>query len=257
MVLPVVLVHGGSHGAWCWDPMLEFLDCPALAVVLPPKRLRTGETRRVDAELAEQLAALKIGDFADSIIADVDRTGFDRFVLVGHSMAGLSIPEVARRIPRRVAHLVFVSATTPPEGACVLDSLTPEIREITRDHIERASQEGAEASGVLDEAMARLMFCNDMDEEQTKFVLDRVCTEAVNVAVEPVTRLGVPPELPKTYVRLSRDQSLPPELQAQMIVNLERSPGGRVEVVEIDAGHDVMVSRPRELAAIVNEIASR
>ena len=59
-----------------------------------------------------------------------------------------------------------------------------------------------EGAGVLDEAMNRFMFCNDMDEEQTRFVLDRLSAEAANLLGEAVSRLGVPPTLPKTYVRL-------------------------------------------------------
>jgi pimeloyl-ACP methyl ester carboxylesterase len=225
--------------------------------------LRTAPARILDAALAAELAALKLSDFADSVVADADAAGFDRFVLVGHSMAGLSIPEVARRGPARVAHLVFVSATIPPEGGCAIDTLPAEVREISREAIARAGtvdggervDDGAGETGVLDDGTARSMFCNDMDAERTRFVLERLCPESVNLLNETVSRLGVPPALAKTFVRLSRDQSLPPDTQSQMIANLERSPGGRVDVVELDSGHDVMVSHPRELAALVARIA--
>jgi pimeloyl-ACP methyl ester carboxylesterase len=242
--------------------MLPFLEGPALAVDLPPKRLRVAPVPPVDAALAAELAALKISDLAESIVADADRAGLDRFVLVGHSMAGLSIPEVARRVPHRVAHLVFVSASIPPEGGCVIDTLPPEVREITRDAIARADDvtgergETAGETGVLDDDTARTMFCNDMDEDRTRFVLDRLCPESINLITETVSRLGVPAALPKTYVRLARDQSLPPDTQAQMIANLEQSPGGTVDTVELDSGHDVMVSHPRELAVVVRRVAA-
>ena len=255
--LPVVLVHGGSHGAWCWDPMLPFLDGPVLAVDLPPKALRRGGMDAADPASVAQLAALKIADLAESIIADVDAAGFARFVLVGHSMAGLSLPEVARRIPDRVAHLLFVSASIPPDGGCVIGTLPEEVREFTREAVARAEEGALGSAGVLDDETARFMFCNDMDEEQTRFVLDRLGPESVSLISEPVSRAGVPPELPKTYVRLSRDQSLPPDTQSAMIANLEASPGGAVEVLELDSGHNVMVSHPAELAAVVARIAAR
>jgi hypothetical protein len=35
----VVLVHGGYHGAWCWDRLLPWLDVPTLAVDLPSRTL--------------------------------------------------------------------------------------------------------------------------------------------------------------------------------------------------------------------------
>ena len=38
-----VLVHGGAHGAWCWQPLLTHLDGRSLAVDLPPKSVRGEE----------------------------------------------------------------------------------------------------------------------------------------------------------------------------------------------------------------------
>ena len=92
--LPVVLVHGGGHGAWCWEPTIEHLASDVLAVDLPPKSIRGGDGRF---DRPPELLTLTVSDFAESVLADVDAAGYDRFVLVGHSMAGLTIPEVARR----------------------------------------------------------------------------------------------------------------------------------------------------------------
>lgn len=95
-----------------------------------------------------------------------------------------------------------------------------------------------------------------MDEEQARFVLERTGTEAAVVLAEPVTRAGIPRELPKTFVKLLRDQSLPPAHQDVLIDNLRASPGGDVDVVTIDSGHDVMISRPKELADVLNPITA-
>jgi hypothetical protein len=99
------------------------------------------------------------------------------------------------------------------------------------------------------------MFCNDMDDTQTQFVLDHCGTEAPGVLIDPVDRESIPPETPKTYVRLLQDQSLPLATQDEMIANLGTVPGGPVAVVEIDAGHDVMISDPRALAKVLNQVA--
>ena len=100
------------------------------------------------------------------------------------------------------------------------------------------------------------MFCNDMNDQQTRFVLDHLSPEGTNLIGEAVSRSGMPRTLPKTYIRLSRDQTLAPDIQSRMIANLESSPGGTVDVVELDTGHDTMISHPRELAALVNRIAA-
>ena len=69
--------------------------------------------------------------------------------LAGHSLAGLTICEVARHSPERVAHLVFVSALVPPEGMNAVDAMPPEL-------IERVA-------GGLTEEIVVDMFCNDLD----------------------------------------------------------------------------------------------
>lgn len=250
---PLVLVHGGGHGAWCWEPLLAHLEVPAIAVDLPPRSIRGGTGRHAD---LPELATLTIGDFAASVLADADAAGYERFVLVGHSMGGLTISEVARRAPTRVAHLVYVSAIVPPEGRSAIEAMPVELRKPTRAAIDAARGGGTNPVGGLDETALRFMFCNDMDEEQTRFVLDNTGTEVAVALAEPAWRAGIPAELPKTYVKLLRDQSLPSELQDNLISNLEASPGGAVEVVTLDTGHDVMISRPRELAPVLNRVAA-
>jgi pimeloyl-ACP methyl ester carboxylesterase len=230
---PLVLVHGGAHGAWCWEPTIPYLDGDVVAIDLPPKSIRTGPDRL---ESPPELDDLTIGDFADSALTDIDAAAFDRFVLVGHSMGGLTISEIARREPDRVEHLVYVSCIVPREGESAMEALPTVLLETMPDAVE--------------------MFCNDMDEDQTRFALDNMSTEAAQVLHERAVRSGIPPELPKTFVRLLQDQSLPLIDQGVYVQNLRDCPGGDVDVITIDAGHDVMISRPKELADVLNPIAA-
>jgi pimeloyl-ACP methyl ester carboxylesterase len=248
---PVVLVHGGAHGAWCWARLLAHLKGETLAVDLPPKAVRGV---RNPSPMPEELASTTIDDFAGSMIADVDSAGFDRFVLVGHSMGGLTIAEVARRVPKRVQHLVFVSCMVPPEGGLVVDGVPSDSQSRARELVDDATS--SPSGGGLDETTIRYMFCNDMDEEQTRLVLDHTGPEALGVFGERVTRRGIPPDLPKTYIRLLKDQALPPADQDRAIANLRESPGGTVDVVELETGHDVMISSPAQLAQVLERLAA-
>ena len=253
MSLPIVLVHGGAHGAWCWAPLLAHLDGQTLAVDLPPKAIRGV---RNPSTVPEELASTTIDDFAASTIADVDAAGFERFILVGHSMGGLTIAEVARRVPERVAHLIFASCMVPPEGGLAVDGVPSDSQSRARELVDDATT-SPPSGGGLDEATIRYMFCNDMDEEQTRLVLDHTGPEALGVFGERITRRGIPRELPKTYLRLLQDQALPPADQDRAIANLRESPGGTVDVVELDTGHDVMISSPAQLARVLEPLAAK
>jgi pimeloyl-ACP methyl ester carboxylesterase len=223
-----VLIHGGAHGAWCWQPLLEHLDTPALAVDLPGRAGRPGD-----------LETLAVRDFAAAVVEDIEKAALSRVVLVGHSMAGLTIPPVLERIPERIASVVFVSCVLPREGQSVLDAIqTPE------------AQRPRSPGDGLPEERAREMFCNDMDEAQTRFVLERLCPESVRVMNEPARTAGLRLPVPRCYVKLLRDQALAPAFQDESI----RNAGPGCTVYELDTGHNVMISRPRELARILNRL---
>lgn len=254
---PLLLVHGGAHGAWCWEPLLARLDGTAHAVDLPPTAIRRPATRHSS---PPELATLTTADWADAVLHEADRLGWDHFVLVGHSLAGLTIPTVARRAPERVRHLVFVSAMIPPEGGSALDAYNPDHHEQALASIDDARPPDSDSepgAAGLPENLIRTMFCNDMTDEQTRFVLDHCGNEVFGTLTEPVTRAGIPPTIESTYVQLRRDQALPPDTQARMIEMLRASPGNPVSTVELDSGHDVMISHPELLAPVLDDIARR
>jgi pimeloyl-ACP methyl ester carboxylesterase len=249
--LPIVLVHGGAHGSWCWEPTLPFLEGTVLAIDLPPKAIR-GVIN--PSPMPPELATTTLNDWARSALADIDAAGIDHFVLVGHSMGGLTIAEVARRVPERIEHLVFVSCMVPPEGGLVVEGVPATSSAAAQEIVLAETEEPVTTRVGMDEASIRRMFCNDMDDAQTQFVLDHTGTEAFAVFGERVSRGGVPPGLPKTYVRLARDQALTPSDQDTAIQRLRESPGGDVNVVELDTGHDVMISAPKVLATALHQI---
>jgi pimeloyl-ACP methyl ester carboxylesterase len=229
----IVLVHGSYHGAWCWERLLPLLRTPAVAVDLGG----AGGTE----------GAPSLGDFRDTIERAVLESGWDRVVLVGHSMAGLTVPAVAARIPSRIAQLVLISGIVPPEGRALIDTLPW----VSRCYLRLALRRGA-AAAPLSPRVARSLFCDDLDAATAARVLERLRPEPLRLFFEPVSRLGLPADLPTTYVTLRRDRAVSP---AQQRAAACRLPNASLE--EVDAGHDVMISRPAALAAILERLANQ
>jgi pimeloyl-ACP methyl ester carboxylesterase len=230
-----VLVHGGYHGAWCWDRLLPWLGTPTLAVDLPGRGSHPMDLDDVTIEVG-----------ADSVLDDIDAAGFDRVVLVGHSLAGVSLPVIAGRLGQRVVHLVFVSCLVVPDGQSVV-TMTP-LGE--REQLDRRLRTGAGETSVLSSEHHRALLGNDLDEEQWSHVLAHVGPDSMRFFTDRVPWGARVHDLPKTYVRLLQDQAVPLAEQDEMIRRL----GPGVTVHDIDAGHQVMITKPRQLAAVLAPI---
>jgi pimeloyl-ACP methyl ester carboxylesterase len=217
--MPMVLVHGGGLGKECWDRFLPHLDGDAVAVDLPGRGDRPGD-----------LSTIHVADFVDAVVDELVSRDLHDVVLVGHSLAGLTIPQVAGRVPERIRALVFVSCTVPRDGQTTYDTLDPEIQ---------ALSDGApsEAVGALDPEIATAVFYNDVtDPAVLDWGLSLLLPEA-------------PADLRRVWIRLTNDVIVAPEKQDRYVENL-----GGCEVLELDAGHMAMISRPRDLAALLTTI---
>jgi pimeloyl-ACP methyl ester carboxylesterase len=233
--MTTVLVHGGGFSGSCWDEICPFLDGPR-AVDLPGRGRHPGD-----------LATLTVADFVASVVDEIVGNDLSEVTLVGHSLAGITLPGVAEAIPERLNRLVFISCAVPPRGTsvnAVLSAFSPNAAVIAH----RAGRALNDSRGVLQRDLATAMFCNDMDPVQTESTLARMVPESARVMAEPADLTGLRHPIPRTYVRLTLDAAANLETQDRMIGNL-----GGAEVVDLEAAHMAMISRPGELARILNQ----
>jgi hypothetical protein len=79
--------------------------------------------------------------------------------------------------------------------------------------------------------------------------LSLLVPEAPASISDPMVLSTMPRSVRRVWVRLTRDQIITPAKQDGFVDNI-----GGAEVVELDAGHMAMISRPEELAAILNAV---
>jgi len=237
MAISVVFVHGGGHGAWCWSETSRLLAQRSVAVDLP------GRGKRADFP-----GPATLRDLYEAVLADVDEAELDDLILVGHSLAGVTLPAVAHSLGRRVRHAVYVSAIVPGPGQSPLTAVYGAL----------ARPLGALVRiGPARVAPSKRLVCsryfNDIPSERHDAFHAQLCSEWTRLMTEPVKITSQDVDTPSTFVRLARDKQLPPRRQAQMVARL----GAECEVVTLDSGHDPMLSRPEELAAVISGIAER
>jgi pimeloyl-ACP methyl ester carboxylesterase len=231
---PVVLIHGGGLDSRCWDRLAPLIDGPVLALDLPGRGAHPAP-----------LASVGFGDCAASVRDDIDRAGFNEVVLVGHSLAGCSMPAMIGLLGERVRHAVFVACTVPEDGHSAFDTLDPEIQAMAR-----AAGEPAEPR-PMDAAMAKVVFGNDLDDEQFAWCVARLVPEAPRLTSDPVDLSPLRTSMPRTWVRTLQDIIVPAPKQERFAENV-----GDCPVVDLDAGHMCMVSQPERLADILAGIAA-
>lgn len=232
----LVLVHGSGFDASCWELLLPHLRTPAITVDLPGRGSRPAD-----------LSSVGLDDFAAAVAEDIAATGWERVVLVGHSLAGLTIPRVAGLLPDVIARLVFISSNVPAHGQSCLDTLDTALADGVRANI--AGNGGV--SPVLEREMSRGLYGNDLDDDQFEWMVEHSLPESGRVLLDPCDLSGLAHPIPRTWIRLLRDQAGTVEMQDQFIVNL-----GGADVIDLDAGHMVMISQPAALAAVLDSLAA-
>jgi pimeloyl-ACP methyl ester carboxylesterase len=237
MALPgLVLVHGGAHAADCWDLTVAELarrepELRVLAVDLPGRGSRPAD-----------LSTVTIADWVDSAVADIEGAGFGDVVVVGHSMAGLTVPGIVAKLgAARVREMILLAAFVPPQGSSLVDTLRGPLAPVAR------SARRLPRSFELPHAVARFAFCNGMTPEQRKFAISRLCGESPNVIFERVDRSDLPEDVPRTWIMTLRDRALSVRQQRNAIEWL----GGVDTMVCLDGCHNAMFSHPERLAAIL------
>jgi pimeloyl-ACP methyl ester carboxylesterase len=228
------LVHGGYHGAWCWEHLTPLLE-------------RAGHDV-VTMELPLEDSAATFDTYADVVCAALDGHG-DDVVLVGHSYGGNTIPLVAARRPLR--RLVYLCAMIPDVGRSLAEQLTDK-PEMLNPAYERGlsglDEQLRQRWADLD--IAREVFYGDCKEQSAQAALGRLRPQSVYPAIQPCS-LAEHPRVSTTYIVCRDDQMLRPEWSRQAA--RERL---TAELIELPGHHSPFYSRPSVLADVLLGLAN-
>ena len=230
--LPIVLVHGAWHGAWCWSALQAELDRRGLAsyaVDLPGHGAST----------------LPLGDLhgdAQLVADSIDALGCD-VVLVGHSYGGSVITEAATRTSR-VRHLVYLTAFVPDDGESLmglLGSMPP-----ADVPLSAAMLPQEDGTSLIDPAGAVAAFYAECPPAVADAAIRRLSPQPFATFTQPTT--GAPwRTIASTYVRCTKDQAIHIDHQTLMA-----SRCGDVRTLETD--HSPFASAVEGTADIVESV---
>ncbi|HEX7246857.1 MAG TPA: alpha/beta fold hydrolase [Actinomycetota bacterium] len=228
---PIILVPGFWLGAWAWREVVDLLGVDGhdvTALTLPG--LESVDTDRSSITLNDHIEA----------ICDAVRAADEPVVLAVHSGAGVPGYGATDRVPERIAHMVYVD--TGPSTAA-LDPDFDDVEHPLPSHDQLAEQENLD--GLTDEHLET--FRRRAVPEPAGAMRD--APELTNDA-----RLDVPSTVIATAYTSQDYRDAAAEGQTWL--------GGLMELrdvtyVDLPTSHWPMWSRPKELAEIIGDIASR
>lgn len=232
-----VLVHGGGHGGWCYQPVSRLLQSRGHVVYAPSL---TGLAERehllspavdLDLQITDVVKLLHFEDLSDVI-------------LVGHSYGGMVITGIADRATDRIGHLVYLDAANPKNGQSLVDVAGPSItaaRAATRvvDGIELVLFPGTDPLG----------FYGVKDPEIIEWMKPRLtphpwkCFEQKLV----LTNEDALWKIPQTHIVCTAT------LPGRDVPALTAAAEGRFW--DIDTGHDLMLTEPDKVAELLLRVA--
>ena len=236
-----VLVHGAWHGSWCWEkvvPLLkqaghqvEILDLPGHGQDRTPIReiTLTAYTKRVCETLDAQ---------AEPVI------------LVGHSMGGIVITQVAEERPEKIQTLVYLTAFLPQNGESLL-----KIARTNSDSLLTPNLVVNEEQGYLtfkEGASLKEIFYGDCSDEDVARARSLLVLQAIAPMATPV-RISAEQfgRVPRVYIECLRDRTITPCIQKMMYTAMPCK-----TILSMETSHSPFFSAPQELVRHLTSLKS-
>ena len=227
----LVLLHGAGLGAWVWKKVEPLLQMPSVSVDFP------------DRDRYKPDHSLDLDSYCRTILDTISKWPREKVILVAHSISGVVACRMAAELGERLVAFAGISAVVPEKGGSFLSAFPFAQRAMTWITMSLGGTRPPNSQIIKS-------YCNDLTREECDQVLTRYVPESVLLYTQP-TDYPIPANIPKLYIKLTKDRSLDEGNQQRMIKHLDAD-----RVASIDAGHLAMISEPRKLADALNNFFS-
>jgi pimeloyl-ACP methyl ester carboxylesterase len=229
-----VLVHGGCHGGWCWDKVVPLLRKKG-HLVEAPDLPGHGEDKTPIQEVTLQSCVDKV--------CSVIKPQREPVILVGHSMGGIIISQVAEQIPDKIKTLVYLTAVLLKDG----DSYGADFEK----WLPTLNLSQDQSSFMNKDEVTAGVFYNDCSAEDIAHAKTLLGPESVAVFKAPVhlsnDKFG---RVPRVYIECLCDHCMSPQLQKAMYTATPC-----LRVLSLNTSHSPFLSAPEKLVNYLLSIA--
>jgi pimeloyl-ACP methyl ester carboxylesterase len=234
-----VLVHGTGHGGWCWRFLTPILRAAGHDVYTP-----TLTGLGASSHLLDQLDKISLDTHVKDIANVLFYEDLSKVVLVGHSYGGMVITGVAAKEPRRLAQLVYLDAYLPLEGENEIALWPSDQKEKYYADIE---------SGIRFRSPIACSMLGITDPKMSEWVQKRLTPHPYSTYVgSPDPGTAESASILRTYIHCTTGP-----LSSWMKPFVIKAQKLKWNVHTMTAGHDVMITHPKELAEILLQIVNQ
>jgi pimeloyl-ACP methyl ester carboxylesterase len=233
-----VIVPGAWQASYAWQTVAnELIQSGNKVVVVDLPGHGTDTT-------APQNVSLDV--YRDKVVSAIN--GLDgKVVLVGHSLAGMVISEVAEAIPSRIDRLIFVAAYLPVTGQSLLDLASTDTTSLLLKSI--IPSEDMLTLGLVRTNIANIFIQDGTPAEQELVVSKYRLEPAIPFTNKVVLTVGNFGAVPKYYINTLQDHAVTPALQGSMLLATPVK-----QAYSINSGHSPFLSKPDSVTAILLNI---
>ncbi len=233
-----VLVHGAwaDESAWGFVRNQLAVNANVVVVNLP--------AHGIDLTAAN---AVSLSDYVKNV-TDIINQQPGKVILVGHSMAGIVVSQVAENIPSKISKVIYVSAYLPKNGEDLLTLSNQDLESKVGGALEFSADYTA---ATIKKEMIALAVCADCPDFMKEVLVKYHKPEPAKPLGEKVvlsnTKFG---SVPKYYIHTSQDMAVGYELQKMMV----KSNGNIKQTFTMNTSHLPFVVQPQEFVKILTSI---
>ncbi|MBK1788296.1 alpha/beta hydrolase [Prauserella cavernicola] len=280
MTATYVLIHGSNSNSFGWAPLqreLALLGHRSLAVDLPghgfgaacSPAYQAPQDLAAFAESPSASAGVTLADCVEHVAGIVRRAReHGPVIAVAHSRGGATLTALGNAIPDLLSRIVYVSAWCPvelplggylttPEFATSALADPPDVLVGDPAALGTIRMNWRTADPLALAALKHATLADGTDAEFLAFLGTLEPDENLDAGGEnDRARAGTWGRVPRTYVRLTEDTSMPIALQDRFIEEADSlTPDNPFDVRSLPMSHAMFLVRPAEGAAVLAELA--
>lgn len=170
-----------------------------------------------------------------------------KVILVGHSMAGVVVSQVAEQIPQKISKLVYVAAYLPRNGEDLLSLSKKDVQSLVGTALEFNPDY---STATIKKEVIVPAVCGDCPDYMKEALVKYHKAEPTKPLGEKVLLTTQFNSVPKYYIHTTNDKAVGYELQQQMVKN-----NGTIKKTFImNTSHLPFVVQPQEFVDILTRI---